>query len=84
MKRRKLAAAYRREQGNRNRAVNRLHALFVSRGITAAAKKDLAKAAGRKEMVKALDGIEREESDSGGGTAAGGTAVPPDEEQERV
>jgi transposase len=63
MKRRKLAAAYRQEQGNRNRAINRLHALFVSRGITAAVRKDLAKAAGREELVKAQDGIEREEAD---------------------
>jgi hypothetical protein len=39
MKRRKLAAAYRRKQENRNRALNRLRALFVSRGITAVAKK---------------------------------------------
>jgi hypothetical protein len=56
MKRRKLTAAYRREQGNR--AVNRLHALLVSRGITAAVKKDLAKAAGRAEVAQALDGLE--------------------------
>jgi transposase len=63
MKRRKLTAAYRREQGSRNRAVNRLHALLVSRGITAAVKKDLAKAAGRTEMAKVLDGLEREEAD---------------------
>ncbi|MDR2484950.1 MAG: hypothetical protein LBD55_06110, partial [Treponema sp.] len=63
MKRRKLAAAYRREQGNRNRAINRLHALYVSRGITAAVKKGLAEAAGRAGMVKVLDGLEREEAD---------------------
>jgi hypothetical protein len=63
MKRRKLAAAYRREQGNRNRAINRLRALFVSRGITTVVKKDLAKAAGRDEAVKALDGLEREEAE---------------------
>jgi transposase len=63
MQRRKLAAAYRREQGNRNRAVNRPHALFVSRGITAAVKKDPAKAAGRAEQAQALDGLEREEAD---------------------
>jgi transposase len=36
---------------------------LVSRGITAAVKKDLAKAAGRAEMVKVLDGLEREEAD---------------------
>jgi transposase len=41
MKRRKLVAAYRREQGNRNRAINRLHARLVSRGITTVVKKDL-------------------------------------------
>jgi transcriptional regulator with XRE-family HTH domain len=48
---------------NRHFAVNRLHALFVSRGIKTAVKKDLAKAAGRAEMVKVLDGLEREEAD---------------------
>ena len=47
MKWRKLVAAYRREQGNRNRVLNRLHTLFVSRGIMTVVKKDLAKAAGR-------------------------------------
>jgi hypothetical protein len=62
MKWRKLTAAYRREQGNRNRAINRLRALFVSRGITAVVKKDLAKAAGREELVKVLDGLEGEEA----------------------
>ncbi|MDR2499978.1 MAG: transposase [Treponema sp.] len=63
MKRRKLTAAYRREQGNRNRAINRLHALLVSRGITTVVKKYLAKAAGRAEMAQALDGLEREEAE---------------------
>ena len=49
IERRKLVAAYRREQGSRNRALNRLHALFVGRGIPAVVKKDLAKAAEREE-----------------------------------
>ena len=60
---RKLVAAYRREQGSRNRALNRLHALFVGRGIPAVVKKDLAKAAEREETVRALDGLEREEAE---------------------
>jgi transposase len=63
MKRRKLVAAYRREQGNRTRAINRLRALLMSRGITAAVKKGLAEAAGRAGMAQALDGLEREEAD---------------------
>ena len=33
MKRRKLLSSYRHEQGSRNRALNRLHALLFTRGL---------------------------------------------------
>jgi transposase len=62
MGRRKLVSSYRREQGSRNQAVNRLHALFVHVGITTVVKKDLATAERREEAVKALTGLEREEA----------------------
>jgi transposase len=63
MERRKILAGYRREQGNRNRAINRLHALFVHRGITTVAKKDLADEEGRREAVRDLSGREGEEAE---------------------
>jgi transposase len=63
MERRKLLSSYRKEQGNRNRGINRLHGLFVHQGITNIVKKDLATGEGRGEAVKALDGLEREEGE---------------------
>ena len=63
MKRRKLVSAYRKEQGNRNRALNRLHGVFVQQGITTIVKKDLATAEDRAEAVKVLNGLEREEAE---------------------
>ncbi|GHV75127.1 IS110 family transposase [Spirochaetia bacterium] len=63
MQRRKLLSSYRNEQGSRNRALNRLHALFVHQGITTIVKKDLATAEDRADTVKALVGLEREEAE---------------------
>ena len=63
MQRRKLLSSYRNEQGNRNRAINRLHALFVHQGITTIVKKDLATAEDRAAAVKVLNGLERKEAE---------------------
>ena len=63
MRRRKLLTSYRNEQGSRNRALNRLHALFVHQGITTIVKKDLATAEDRAEAIKVLVGLEREEAE---------------------
>ena len=63
MKRRKLLASYRREQQSRNRAINRLHSLFVSQGITSKKRKDLAAAERREEAVKELSGLEHSEAE---------------------
>ena len=63
MERRKVLASYRREQQSRTRAINRLHGLFVSVGITTMRKKDLATAQRRGEAVKELKGFEREEAE---------------------
>jgi transposase len=62
MKRRKLLASYRREQQSRNRAINRLHSLFVAQGITTMKRKDLATAGRREEAINALNGLERREA----------------------
>jgi transposase len=63
MERRKLVSAYRKEQGNRTRAINRLHGVFLHQGITTIMKKDLATAEDRGEAVKALKGLEREDAE---------------------
>jgi transposase len=63
MERRKILANYRREQENRNRAINRLHALFVHEGITTVVKKDLSTGERRKETIAVLSGNEREEAE---------------------
>jgi len=63
MKRRKLLASYRREQQSRNRAINRLHGLFVAQGITTMKRKDLATAERRKEAIEQLSGLERSEGE---------------------
>jgi transposase len=63
MERRKILARYRREQENRVRGINRLHAQFVHVGITTVVKKDLADGEGREEAVQRLSGAEREEAE---------------------
>jgi len=63
MKRRKMVGSYRREQRARNQAINRLHSLFLARGITDVVKSDLATGAARAETAKALTGLEREEAE---------------------
>jgi len=63
MRRRKILACYRRSMAKRSRAVNQLHGLFVSQGITTKARKDLATAGNRAEAVSELTGIEREEAE---------------------
>jgi transposase len=63
MKRRKILASYRREQQNRNRAINRLHGLFVSQGITTMKRKDLAAGAAREAAIQELTGLERSEAE---------------------
>jgi transposase len=63
MGRRKLLASYRREQRMRNQAINRLHGLFLARGITDVVKSDLATAAAREKTVKELSGLELEEAE---------------------
>jgi transposase len=63
MRRRKLLAGYRRVQQSRTRKINRLHALFVSQGITTKLRKDLSTASVRKESITELTELEREESE---------------------
>jgi transposase len=63
MKRRKLLASYRREQQSRNRAINKVHGLFVAQGITTMKRKDLAKAERREEAIQLLSGLERSEGE---------------------
>jgi transposase len=60
--RRKLLANYGREQRNRTRQINTLHALFVHQGHTTVVKKQLATANRRQEAVKLLTGQEQEEA----------------------
>jgi transposase len=61
--RRKLLSCYQRAQQDRNRMINRMHALFVSQGITTKARSDLCTAASRAESVKELSGTEFEEAE---------------------
>jgi len=63
MNRRKILANSRRAQNNRTRLINLLHALFVAQGITSKVRKDLAEESVRKEAVKELTGIERDEAE---------------------
>jgi len=62
MKRRKMVGSYRREQRARNQAINRLHSLFLTQGITDVVKSDLATREARTETAKALSGLEGEEA----------------------
>jgi transposase len=63
MERQKVLSSYRREQGTRNQAINRLHALFVHTGITTVVKKDLAFEEDRKETIKQLSELELAEAE---------------------
>jgi len=63
MERRKILAGYRRVQQNRNREINRLHALFVNQGITTIVRKDLSSGDVRKETIEMLKGFDREEAE---------------------
>ena len=63
MHRRKLLSSYQRAQQSRNRKINQLHALFVFQGITTKVRSDLSTSASRKEAIKELSGIEREEAE---------------------
>jgi transposase len=63
MERRKLVSSYQREQKVRTGGINRLHGLFVHQGIVTVVKKDLATAEGRREAVKRMGGLEREEAE---------------------
>ena len=66
MRRRKMLSSYRRAQQERNRDINRLHALFVSQGITTKVRADLADSDSRKEAIKELCDIERDEAEHPG------------------
>jgi transposase len=61
--RRKLLANYGREQRNRTKQVNTLHALFVHQGHTTVVKKNLATTAKRQEVIGLLSGQERDEAE---------------------
>jgi transposase len=63
LKRRKLLAGYRREQGERNRALNRPRGLFVARRITMVVEKDLATGESREATIQMLDVLEGEEAE---------------------
>jgi transposase len=63
MRRRKILGSYRREKENRDRGINRLHGLFVHQGIVTVVRKDLAGDEKRRETVKQLSGLEREEAE---------------------
>ena len=63
MGRRKIVASYRREQQNRTRMLNTLHALFVHQGHTTVVKKDLARAERRQQVLELLKGQEREDAE---------------------
>jgi transposase len=64
MARRKLLSSYRRAQQDRNRGINRLHAAFLSQGITTVTRKDLSTGEQREESIKALTGLELEEAEN--------------------
>jgi transposase len=63
MARRKLLANYGREQRNRTKHLNTLHALFVHQGHTTVVKKNLATGAKRQAVIGLLWGQEREEAE---------------------
>ena len=63
MQRRKILGSYRRVMQARSREINKLHALFLAQGITTVVRKDLASGEQRKETIKMLTGLEREEAE---------------------
>ena len=63
MERREVIANYGREVRDRTKAINRLHSLFVKQGITTVVKKTLARAESRREAIKELKGVKREEAE---------------------
>jgi endonuclease III len=63
MERRKTLSSYGREMKNRTRYINTLHAIFVHQGHTTVARKNLATVEKRREAVKLLAGLEREEAE---------------------
>ena len=63
MAKRKLVSSHRREQKCRTAAINRLHGMFVSQGITSMVRKDLATAGERRTAVEKLAGLERKEAE---------------------
>jgi transposase len=63
MEKRKLVSSYRREQQVRTAGLNRLHALFVHAGITTVVKKDLGTDGERRDTIRRLSGLEREEAE---------------------
>jgi len=56
MERRELLSIYGREVKDRAREINRLHSIFVKKGITTVAKKNLSTGEGRRKAVQALRG----------------------------
>ena len=60
---RKILASHGREMRNRTRHINTLHSLFVHQGHTTVVKKNLATAERRREAIKVLTGLEREEAE---------------------
>jgi transposase len=63
IRRRKILAGYRRAQQSRNREINQLHGLFVAQGITTKVRKDLCEHDCRKEAIRELKDIQREEAE---------------------
>lgn len=63
IRRRKILAYYRRTQQSRSRAINQLHGLFMSAGITTMKRSDFSTAENRLEAIQSLAGIEREEAE---------------------
>jgi transposase len=63
MFRRKLLAGYRRAQQSRNREINKLHALFLARGITTIVRSNLSTGESRKAAIKVLSGPELAEAE---------------------
>lgn len=59
LRRRKLLTEYRQLKQSRTKEINRLHAVFVSAGITEIKRKDLATAKSRENCIPLLSGIDR-------------------------
>ena len=63
IRRRKILAYYRRAQQSRSRAINQLHGLFVSAGITTMKRSNFSTSENRLAAIQSLADIEREEAD---------------------